>query len=100
MIMKVEENASLTHEERLAELRFELLGPLVVRHGAEDVTPSAQKMRIVLTTLLFNAGKPVDASVLMRELWSDDAPRTAQSTLQTYMFKLRRLFQAVLDMPV
>jgi DNA-binding SARP family transcriptional activator len=84
----------------LADLRFELLGPLVIRHGDLDVAPSAPKLRLILSTLLFNANKPVGASVLARELWSDGAPRTAHSTLQTYMFKLRRLFRAVLGLSV
>jgi DNA-binding SARP family transcriptional activator len=84
----------------LADLRFELLGPLVIRHGDLDVAPSAPKLRLILSTLLFNANKPVGASVLARELWSDAAPRTAHSTLQTYMFKLRRLFRAVLGLSV
>jgi DNA-binding SARP family transcriptional activator len=84
----------------LADLRFELLGPLVIRHGDTDVAPSAPKLRLILATLLFNANKPVGASVLARELWNDGAPRTAHSTLQTYMFKLRRLFQSVLGLSV
>ena len=84
----------------LADLRFELLGPLVIRHGDADVAPSAPKLRLILSTLLFNANKPVGASVLARELWSDGAPRTAHSTLQTYMFKLRRLFRGVLGLSV
>jgi DNA-binding SARP family transcriptional activator len=84
----------------LADVRFELLGPLVIRHGDRDVAPSAPKLRLILSTLLFNANKPVGASVLARELWSDEAPRTAHSTLQTYMFKLRRLFHAVLGLSV
>jgi SARP family transcriptional regulator, regulator of embCAB operon len=84
----------------LADLRFELLGPLVIRHGDADVAPSAPKLRLILATLLFNANKPVGASVLARELWNDGAPRTAHSTLQTYMFKLRRLFQSVLGLSV
>ncbi len=87
-------------ENPLADLRFELLGPLVIRHGDVDVAPSAPKLRLILATLLFNANKPVGASVLARELWSDGAPRTAHSTLQTYMFKLRRLFRGVLGLSV
>ena len=84
----------------LADLRFELLGPLVIRHGDDDVAPSAPKLRLILATLLFNANRPVGASVLARELWNDGAPRTAHSTLQTYMFKLRRLFHSVLGLSV
>ncbi|HEX6358960.1 AfsR/SARP family transcriptional regulator [Actinophytocola sp.] len=84
----------------LSELRFELLGQLVIRHGNRDVAPSAPKLRLILATLLFNANKPVGASALISELWSDDAPRTANATLQTYMFKLRRLFRVVLGLSV
>jgi DNA-binding SARP family transcriptional activator len=88
------------HESPLSQLRFELLGPLVIRHDGIDIAPSAPKLRLILATLLFNANRPVGASVLTRELWSDGAPRTAHATLQTYMFKLRRLFRGVLGMSV
>jgi DNA-binding SARP family transcriptional activator len=87
-------------ENAVSELRFELLGPLVIRHGGGDVAPSAPKLRLILATLLFNANKPVGASALIKELWGDDAPRTAHATLQTYMFKLRRLFRVVLSLSV
>jgi DNA-binding SARP family transcriptional activator len=94
------EQPGATGENPIAALRFELLGPLVIRHGDRDVAPSAPKLRLILATLLFNANKPVGASVLARELWHDGAPRTAHSTLQTYMFKLRRLFHSALDLSV
>jgi len=84
----------------LSQLHFELLGPLVVRHGGIDVAPSAPKLRLILATMLFNANKPVGATALIRELWGEDVPRTAHSTLQTYIFKLRRLFRAVLGISV
>jgi DNA-binding SARP family transcriptional activator len=87
-------------ENPVSELRFELLGPLVIRHGNRDVAPSAPKLRLILATLLFNANKPVGASALIKELWGEDAPRTAHATLQTYMFKLRRLFRVVLGLSV
>jgi SARP family transcriptional regulator, regulator of embCAB operon len=87
-------------ENPVSELRFELLGPLVIRHENRDVAPSAPKLRLILATLLFNANKPVGASALIKELWGEDAPRTAHATLQTYMFKLRRLFRVVLGLSV
>lgn len=89
-----------TGADALANLRFELLGPLVIRHLGDDVAPSAPKLRLILATLLFNANKPVGSSTLARELWPEGAPRTAHATLQTYMFKLRRLFRNVLGMSV
>ncbi|MEU7529593.1 AfsR/SARP family transcriptional regulator [Saccharothrix sp. NPDC042600] len=89
-----------SRENPPAGLRFELLGPLVIRHGGVDVAPSAPKLRLILSTLLFHANQPVGASLLVRELWSGGAPRTAHATLQTYMFKLRKLFRDVLGMSV
>jgi SARP family transcriptional regulator, regulator of embCAB operon len=123
MVAKTDALAAMTHEEKLdllaallettdvgsepaparnpaSELRFELLGPLVIRHGRRDVAPSAPKLRLILATLLFNANQPVGAAALVRELWGDEAPRTAHATLQTYMFKLRRLFRTVLGLSV
>ncbi|HEV2780394.1 MAG TPA: AfsR/SARP family transcriptional regulator [Actinophytocola sp.] len=78
------------------DLRFELLGPLVMKHGNVDVAPSAPKLRAVLATLLFNANRSVAASALTRELWESEPPRTAQATVQTYVFKLRKLFRNAL----
>ena len=92
--------AAETIADPLAGLRFELLGPLVIRHGDRDIAPSAPKLRMILSTLLFHANQSVGVSVLTRELWGDGAPRTAYATLQTYMFKLRRLFRGVLGLSV
>jgi DNA-binding SARP family transcriptional activator len=77
-------------------LRFELLGPLTMKNCGADFTPKAPKLRAALATLLFNANRSVAASALTRELWQDDPPRTAQATLQTYVFKLRKLFRDAL----
>jgi DNA-binding SARP family transcriptional activator len=85
--------------ERVPELRFELLGPLVVRYRGVDVSPSAPKMRTVLTSLLCNANKPVAPAMLYRDLWEDTPPRSAQCTLQTYIFNLRKLFRTKLGLP-
>jgi SARP family transcriptional regulator, regulator of embCAB operon len=78
------------------QVRFELLGPLVMKHGDVDFAPNAPKLRATLATLLFNANRSVAASALTRELWKDEPPRSAQATLQTYVFKLRKLFRAAL----
>jgi DNA-binding SARP family transcriptional activator len=77
-------------------LRFELLGPLAMKNGGLDFTPKAPKLRATLATLLFNANRSVAASALTRELWQDEPPRTSQATLQTYVFKLRKLFRDAL----
>jgi SARP family transcriptional regulator, regulator of embCAB operon len=79
-----------------SDLRFELLGPLVMKHGDVDFAPSAPKLRALLATLLFNANRSVAASTLTRELWENEPPRTVHATVQTYVFKLRRLLRNAL----
>jgi DNA-binding SARP family transcriptional activator len=73
----------------IEDLRFQVLGPLVVRYRGADVTPKAPKRRAVLTALLLEANRTVSTSVLCRELWGDTPPRSAGATLQTYIFALR-----------
>ncbi|HEU5470912.1 MAG TPA: AfsR/SARP family transcriptional regulator [Actinophytocola sp.] len=83
-------------QESTPGLRFELLGPLAVRYGNVEFAPSAPKLRAMIATLLFNANRSVAASALVRELWENEPPRTSHATVQTYVFKLRKLFRDVL----
>ncbi|OLR89527.1 AfsR/SARP family transcriptional regulator [Actinokineospora bangkokensis] len=70
---------------------IELLGPLAVRVGGRVVTPSAGKARKVFTLLAVHAGEVVPIPALQEELWGDKVPRSAATTLQTYVFHLRGL---------
>lgn len=83
---------------RVPELRFELLGPLVIKCGGVDIAPSAPKLRAILVTLLLNANRAVGATELLGEVWDDTPPRSASATLQTYIFKLRGLFRTHLGL--
>jgi DNA-binding SARP family transcriptional activator len=82
----------------MPDLRFELLGPLVLSYGGIDIAPSAPKLRAILVTLLLNANRAVGANELLREVWDDSPPRSAPATLQTYVFKLRGLFRSSLGL--
>ncbi len=67
-------------------MRFHILGPLDVHpHG-----PSATKQRVVLASLLVEAGRLVSNDTLIEELWGADPPRTARSTLQVYVSHIRK----------
>lgn len=68
-------------------MRFHLLGPLEVHPHA----PSATKQRVVLASLLVDAGRLVSTDVLIEELWGANPPRTARSTLQVYVSHVRRI---------
>lgn len=67
-----------------------MLGDLIVGSPEANLAPSAPKVRKVLATLVVNAGTPVSSESLMRELWESNPPRSASTTLQTYILTLRR----------
>lgn len=67
-----------------------LLGSMRVRRNGEDVTPSAPKLRQVLALLVLNANSLVSVDQLCEELWEDYPPLSALTTLQTYIYQLRR----------
>lgn len=72
-------------------LRFSILGHLDVRAGDEDHTPTRPKPRRVLALLLLNANQVVRRETLIEELWDDEPPQSAVTTVQTYIYQLRNL---------
>lgn len=79
---------------------FKVLGTLKVMNGDRDCAPTAPKMRSVLALLLLNANRVVQVDALIEELWGDEPPRSAVTTVKTYIYHLRRLFCAEgLDRP-
>jgi DNA-binding SARP family transcriptional activator len=69
---------------------FRILGPLAVLVEGRDVTPTAPKVRQVLAFLLIRRNQTVQAHELIDELWSSRPPDSAMTTLQTYIYKLRK----------
>ncbi|MGH3898222.1 MAG: BTAD domain-containing putative transcriptional regulator [Pseudonocardiaceae bacterium] len=72
-------------------MHVRVLGPLEVVRGNEIVTPSAPKLRRVLALLAVNAGSGVHTDQIVDELWEDRPPPSAMTTLQTYVYQLRKL---------
>ncbi|MFC5822923.1 AfsR/SARP family transcriptional regulator [Nonomuraea insulae] len=68
---------------------YHLLGPLEVRSGGRPVRISGRKPRLLLATLLLEAGCVVGADRLAEVLWPDRPPRSAQANLRTYVSSLR-----------
>ncbi len=73
---------------------FNVLGTLRVANGDQDCTPSPPKMRSVLALLLLSANRVVQMDSLIEELWGDESPQSAVTTVQTYIYHLRRIFAA------
>ncbi|MFF7365859.1 BTAD domain-containing putative transcriptional regulator [Streptomyces sp. NPDC008125] len=73
-----------------------VLGPLSVEHNHTSIVPTAGKPRQVLSLLALRAGRAVPVASLMEEIWGDTVPRSATTTLQTYILQLRRLIAAAI----
>ncbi|AXE28086.1 hypothetical protein C0216_31815 (plasmid) [Streptomyces globosus] len=76
---------------------IEVLGTLAVREQGVSITPTAPKPRQVLALLALHADQVVPVSALIEELWAGTPPRSARTTLQTYVLQLRALIAAALD---
>ncbi|MEV7770803.1 BTAD domain-containing putative transcriptional regulator [Kitasatospora sp. NPDC086791] len=61
-----------------------------VYDGERLVTPTSPKLRHVLAALLLHANRPVRPESLIEELWLHEPPATAATTLQTYIYRLRK----------
>lgn len=68
---------------------FHVLGPLEVRAAGHSVRLSGRKPRMLLATLLLNAGHVVGADLLVEVLWPHRPPRSAQANIRTYVSSLR-----------
>ena len=78
-------------------MEVKLLGSLEARVNGRLITPTAGKPRQVLALLALDAGQVVIVPTLIEELWGTRPPRSALTTLQTYVLHLRRMIGAVLD---
>ncbi|MBW5485840.1 AfsR/SARP family transcriptional regulator [Streptomyces bambusae] len=76
---------------------IDVLGALAVRENGVSITPTAPKPRQVLALLALHADQVVPVSALIEELWGDEPPRSARTTLQTYVLQLRALIATALE---
>jgi DNA-binding SARP family transcriptional activator len=72
---------------------FLVLGPFEIIASSENIVPTAPKPRQVIALLTLRRNSVVRASELIDELWEDNPPVSAMTTLQTYIYKLRKTFQ-------
>ncbi|KOG76442.1 AfsR/SARP family transcriptional regulator [Streptomyces varsoviensis] len=78
-------------------MEIKVLGPLDGRVNDVCVVPTASKPRQVFAMLALNVGQVVSVPVLMEELWGERPPRSAATTLQTYVLQLRRQLESALE---
>ena len=68
-----------------------VLGPVSVHEQGRSVLPTAGKPRQLLALLALRGNHLVTVGTLMQEVWGSRPPRSASTTLQTYVLQLRRL---------
>ncbi len=71
-------------------VRISLLGPVQVTRESVPVELGATRLKTLLALLCIRRGRPVTAERLIDELWEEDPPAGAKSTLQSYVSNLRR----------
>ncbi|MGW0932730.1 AfsR/SARP family transcriptional regulator [Streptomyces sp. NPDC002644] len=76
---------------------IDVLGALNVRENGVSVTPTAPKPRQLLALLSLQADHVVPVGTLIEELWGERPPRSARTTLQTYVLQIRELISAALE---
>jgi DNA-binding SARP family transcriptional activator len=70
---------------------FRILGPLEVSSDDVPLTLGGPKQRAVLAHLVLRSNQPVPADQMIDALWGEEPPETARSTIQTYVYRLRKL---------
>ncbi|GGQ80932.1 AfsR/SARP family transcriptional regulator [Couchioplanes azureus] len=74
-------------------MQVNVLGAFHVVRGTQSLVPSAPKLRQVLALLAMNANTVVSTDQIIEELWEERPPSSATTTLQTYVYHLRKLYQ-------
>jgi DNA-binding SARP family transcriptional activator/tRNA A-37 threonylcarbamoyl transferase component Bud32/WD40 repeat protein len=72
-------------------VEFAILGPLEVQTAEGRLRLGGPRQRAVLAHLILRANLVVPAEQLIDELWGEEPPETARNTLQTYVYRLRRV---------
>jgi DNA-binding SARP family transcriptional activator len=70
---------------------FRILGPLEVVDGDGPLPLGGQRQRAVLALLLLHANEVVSTERLVDQLWGEQPPRTATTSLQNAVVQLRKV---------
>lgn len=70
-----------------------LLGPLVLMRAGTLITPSAPKLRTVLSLLAVQANSLTRVDQIVEEVWGETPPPSSLTTVQTYIYQLRKLLK-------
>lgn len=74
-------------------ITFTLLGRLQVVKDGVDHAPTAPKVLQLMGLLLMRPGAVVHNDTIVDELWAGRPPRSVRSTMQTYVYHLRKCIE-------
>lgn len=77
----------------MAQLAFNVLGPLEVTRDGTALALGGPKQRSVLAMLVIQANRVVPTGQLIDAVWGEDAHDRAGSTLQVYVANLRKILE-------
>jgi len=80
------------HDHR-ESLTFSLLGPVRAWRGSAELGLGSPQQRTTLAMLLLREGAVVTLDELITGMWGEDPPRSAVSTIRTYISRLRAVFE-------
>jgi DNA-binding SARP family transcriptional activator len=76
-------------------LWFALLGPVRGWLDGAELELGSPDQRAVLACLLLREGRPATAGEIIDSVWGEDAPRSVQGVLRTYVYRLRLFFSGM-----
>jgi YVTN family beta-propeller protein len=74
-----------------ARMRFSMLGTLEVSVDGDPLSLGGRKQRLLLAMLLLARGAVVSRDELIDGLWGERAPPSAAESLDTYVYRLRKV---------
>ncbi|MET8145380.1 BTAD domain-containing putative transcriptional regulator [Sphaerisporangium sp. NPDC005288] len=74
-------------------LRLQILGPLRLWRGDEELEAGPRQQAYLLALLLAREGQLISTSELVDLIWGDDAPASAVNVIHKYVGTLRRLLE-------
>ncbi len=75
-------------------VEYRILGPVEIADDTGSLPLGGQKQRALLALLLLNAGAVVSTDRLVDQLWGEQPPKTAMTSLQNLVSQLRKLLGA------
>lgn len=81
------------------DLTFRVLGTVRAFRGEAEIPVGPPQQAAVLSVLLLRAGHSTSFDELADALWESDLPKSAATTIRTYVWRLRRALEADPSVP-